>query len=124
VGASTTRRRARRLAALLLATSALLAAGIAASGAGAASGAEKITLRVDLFGDFGYHDLYKQFMKSHPNVTIKEDIESYADHHSNLAKHLATGSGADDVVAIEVGFIAQFAATPQYFVDLGDYWLD
>jgi cellobiose transport system substrate-binding protein len=124
VGASTTRRRARRLAALLLATSALLAAGIAASGAGAASGAEKITLRVDLFGDFGYHDLYKQFMKSHPNVTIKEDIESYADHHSNLAKHLATGSGAADVVAIEVGFIAQFAATPQYFVDLGDYGLD
>ena len=71
-----------------------------------------MTLRVDLFGDFGYHDLYKQFEKAHPGVTIKEDIESYADHHANLAKHLATGAGADDVVAIEVGFIAQFKAQP------------
>ena len=79
------------------------------------------TLRVDLFGDFGYHDLYKQFEASHPGVTIKEDIEDYATHHSNLAKHLATGAGADDVVAIEVGFIAQFKSEPQYFVDLNQY---
>jgi cellobiose transport system substrate-binding protein len=76
------------------------------------------TLRVDLFGDFGYHDLYKQFEKAHPGVTIKEDIEDYATHHSNLAKHLATGAGADDVEAVEVGFIAQFKSEPQYFVDL------
>ena len=34
-----------------------------------------------------------------------------ADHHGNLAKHLATGAGADDIEAIEVGFIAQFTAT-------------
>ena len=80
-----------------------------------------MTLRVDLFGDFGYHDLYKQFERAHPGVTIKEDIESYADHHANLAKHLATGAGADDVVAIEVGFIAQFKAQPQNFVDLNQY---
>ena len=77
---------------------------IAAGGHGAllassasATSHEHTTLRVDLFGDFGYHDLYKQFEKAHPGVTIKEDIESYADHHSNLAKHLATGAGADDV---------------------------
>ena len=80
-----------------------------------------MTLRVDLFGDFGYHDLYKQFEAAHPGVTIKEDIESYADHHANLAKHLATGAGADDVVAIEVGFIAQFKSEPQNFVDLNQY---
>jgi cellobiose transport system substrate-binding protein len=79
------------------------------------------TLRVDLFGDFGYHDLYKKFEASHPGVTIKEDIEDYATHHSNLAKHLATGSGADDVVAIEVGFISQYKSQPQYFVDLNQY---
>jgi cellobiose transport system substrate-binding protein len=76
------------------------------------------TLRVDLFGDFGYHDLYKQFEKTHPGVTIKEDIEDYATHHSNLAKHLATGAGADDVEAVEVGYISQFKSEPQYFVDL------
>src|SRR3954454_12019994 len=44
-----------------------------------------------------------------------------ATHHSNLAKHLATGAGADDVEAIEVGFISQFKSQPQYFVDLNQY---
>jgi cellobiose transport system substrate-binding protein len=83
-----------------------------------------ITLRVDLFGDFGYHDLYKQFHTLHPNITIKEDVEQYADHHNNLAKHVAAGSGADDVVAIEVGYIAQFKAQPQNFVDLTKYGAD
>jgi cellobiose transport system substrate-binding protein len=82
---------------------------------------DSTTLRVDLFGDFGYHDLYKQFEKTHPGVTIKEDIEDYATHHSNLAKHLATGAGADDVEAIEVGFISQFKSEPQYFQDLNQY---
>src|SRR4051794_41023101 len=85
---------------------------------------DSTTLRVDLFGDFGYHDLYKQFEKTHPGVTIKEDIEDYATHHSNLAKHLATGAGADDVEAIEVGFIAQYTSLPQYFVDLRQFGAD
>jgi cellobiose transport system substrate-binding protein len=92
-----------------------------AAGTARASSHGNITLRVDLFGDFGYHDLYKQFEKAHPGVTIKEDIEDYATHHANLAKHLATGSGADDVVAIEVGYIAQFKSEPQYFYDLNQY---
>ena len=79
------------------------------------------TLTVSLFGDFGYHDLYKQYEASHPGVTIKEDIQDYADHHSKLAQHLATGAGAADIEAIEVGFIAQFAAQPQQFVNLRQY---
>jgi cellobiose transport system substrate-binding protein len=91
--------------------------------ASTASGGKRdaITLRVGLFGDFGYHDLYKQYEASHPNIDIKEDIQSYPDHHSNLAKHLATGGGADDIEAVEVGFIAQFKAQPNFFVDLRKY---
>ena len=77
-----------------------------------------VTLRVGLFGDFGYHDLYAKYEKSHPNIDIKEDIESYPDHHSNLAKHLAVGSGADDIESVEVGFIAQFKSQPNLFVNL------
>jgi cellobiose transport system substrate-binding protein len=113
--------RGLRLSAVLAAL--VLAACSSSNGGSSSSGSsnEKITLRVDLFGDFGYHDLYKQFEAAHPNVTIKEDIEQYADHHNNLAKHLAAGSGADDVVAIEVGYIAQFKAVPQQFVDLNKY---
>ena len=108
-----------RLLAVLV-TAVVVVIGVVA-GTAKAKSHDAITLRVDLFGDFGYHDLYKQFEQSHPGITIKEDIESYPDHHANLAKHLATGAGADDVVAIEVGFIAQFASTPQYFQDLKQY---
>ena len=112
--------RPRRAAAAILVIALVTTGALLASSASATSH-DNTTLRVDLFGDFGYHDLYKQFEKAHPGVTIKEDIESYADHHSNLAKHLATGAGADDVVAIEVGFISQFKAQPQNFVDLNSY---
>jgi len=103
----------------------LLVAGVAAAGVVASTATAKsrdtITLRVDLFGDFGYHDLYKQFEASHPNIDIKEDVEAYPDHHAGLAKHLATGSGSDDVVAIEVGFIDQFKANPRNFYDLRQF---
>ena len=113
-------RRWRTLAAAVVLVAGAIAVGYVASTASAKSHAT-ITLRVSLFGDFGYHDLYKQFEASHPNIDIKEDIQSYPDHHGNLAKHLATGAGADDIEAIEVGFIAQFTATPQYFVNLNSY---
>ena len=82
---------------------------------------DDVTLRVSLFGDFGYHDLYKQYEAAHPGVTIKEEIQDYGDHHTQLAQHIATGAGAADVEAIEVGFIPQFTAQPQNFVDLRQY---
>jgi len=119
---TSTWRRPAKVAAAVLAAVAVVAAGSVS--AATAKRSENITLRVDVFGDFGYKDLYKQFEKSHPGITIKEDTESYPDHHSNLAKHLATGAGADDVEAIEVGFIAQYAAEPQYFVDLRQFGAD
>ena len=94
--------------------------GLSVKGASAAK-RSNITLTIDVFGDFGYHDLYTQYEASHPGITIKEDTEDYAPHHTALAQHLATGAGADDIEAIEVGFIAQFAAQPQNFVDLRQY---
>ncbi|HWB22551.1 MAG TPA: ABC transporter substrate-binding protein [Gaiellaceae bacterium] len=114
---TTTLKRPAKLSVAVLAAIAVILAGYVASTA-SAKRSENVTLRVDLFGDFGYHELYKQFEAAHPGVTIKEDIEDYATHHANLAKHLATGAGADDVEAVEVGFIAQFKSEPQYFVDL------
>ena len=104
---------------------ALVVAAIATVGYAATTAAGKsqadVTLTVSLFGDFGYHDLYKKYEAAHPGVTIKESIQSYAVHHSNLAKSIATNAGAADVEAIEVGFIAQFKAQPQNFVNLRDY---
>ena len=109
----------------------LCATAVVASTASGGSQAT-ITLRVGLFGDFGYHDLYQKYEKTHPNIDIKEDVQSYPDHHSNLAKHLAVGSGADDIESIEVGFIANFKSQPSNFVNMNklgvkklkNQWLD
>jgi cellobiose transport system substrate-binding protein len=112
----TPRRRVTTLSAAIVALGLVAVAVLASTASG--SRQDKITLRVGLFGDFGYHNLYVKYEQAHPNIDIKEDIESYADHHSNLAKHLATGSGADDIESVEVGFVAQFKSQPNFFVDL------
>jgi cellobiose transport system substrate-binding protein len=112
----TPRRRVTTLAAAVIVLG-LCATAVVASTASGGSQAT-VTLRVGLFGDFGYQDLYKKYEKTHPNIDIKEDVQSYPDHHSNLAKHLAVGSGADDIESVEVGFIAQFKSQPNLFVNL------
>jgi cellobiose transport system substrate-binding protein len=112
----TPRRRVTTLAAAIVILGLCATAVVASTASG--GGRAKITLRVGLFGDFGYQDLYKKYEATHPNVDIKEDIQSYPDHHSNLAKHLAVGSGADDIESVEVGFIAQFKSQPNLFVNL------
>ena len=126
----TPRRRVTSLAAAVIVLG-LCATAVVASTASGGSQAT-ITLRVGLFGDFGYHDLYQKYEKTHPNIDIKEDVQSYPDHHSNLAKHLAVGSGADDIESIEVGFIANFKSQPSNFVNMNklgvkklkNQWLD
>jgi cellobiose transport system substrate-binding protein len=105
--------------ALIGGVTAAVAVGIVATTASARS--HDVTLRVSLFGDFGYHDLYKQYEAVHPGVTIKEEIQDYGTHHTQLAQRIATGAGAADVEAIEVGFIPQFTAQAQNFVDLREY---
>jgi cellobiose transport system substrate-binding protein len=120
VNGSSTRRRRRLIAAVFAIAAATTAACFVVASASAARH-DSITLTVDVFGDFGYHDLYAQYEASHPGITIKEDTEDYAPHHTALAQHLATGAGADDIEAIEVGYIAQFVAQPQNFVDLRQY---
>jgi cellobiose transport system substrate-binding protein len=109
--------RRRRSFAAVLALTAVVGTGYAASTAGSTP-QQDVTLTISLFGDFGYKDLYRQFEKAHPGVTIKESIQDFAVHHSNLAKSVATGAGAADVEAIEVGFIAQFREQPDRFVNL------
>jgi ABC-type glycerol-3-phosphate transport system substrate-binding protein len=80
--------RRRRSIAVVLVVAALAATGWAASTA-AGKSQEDVTLTVSLFGDFGYHDLYEQYEAAHPGVTIKESIQDFAVHHSNLAKSVA-----------------------------------
>ncbi len=90
MGKVTERRRRRRILAVALVAATVAGTGYAATTAAGKSQAEPVTLTISLFGDFGYHDLYKQYEKAHPGVTIKESIQDFAVHHSNLAKSVAT----------------------------------
>ena len=121
MGSKLTQSRRRRLTLPALLALVVLGAGGYAASTASGKPTQDVTLTVSLFGDFGYTDLYRQFERANPGVTIKESIQDYAVHHSNLAKSVATGAGAADVEAIEVGFIAQFKAQPDRFVNLRQY---
>jgi cellobiose transport system substrate-binding protein len=118
--------RRRGTAALGLGVAAVLAAATSCGGTddnGGGGSDGKVQLTVNVFGNFGYADLYKQYQASHPNITIVErgtgsDLSNYT---PALTKNLATGSGAGDVVALEEGIMIQFKEQAQNFVDLGQY---
>jgi cellobiose transport system substrate-binding protein len=73
-----------------------------------------------LFGDFGYEPLIEQYQKEHPNITIKQKIAEYNEHHDALTTALASGSGAPDIAAVEIGFISQFKSNAEQFHNLLD----
>jgi cellobiose transport system substrate-binding protein len=87
----------------------------------AAEPKETIKLTVNDFGVFGYKPLYAEYQKTHPNVEIVESISEYNTHHSNLINHLAAGSGAADIEAVDEGFMAQLKARPDQFANLLDF---
>ena len=114
----------RRLAAVaLVATTALLGATACGGGDDEAAADGPVTLTVDVFGQFGYDELYKEYMASHPNVKIVErGTGSNLDEYSpKLTQWLAAGKGAGDVVAIEEGLLVEYKANPQNFVNLLDH---
>jgi cellobiose transport system substrate-binding protein len=106
----------RPLTVALAAAVLLTACGTNGGGAGSNG---TVTLTINLFGNFGYKDLYAQYEKDHPNIKIQEHTAAYNDHHRNLATHLATNSGAGDIEGIDTGFIAQMRERGNLFVDLG-----
>src|SRR3712207_1707577 len=129
--------RARRRRVAAMGTAIVVAAGVAACGGGEDSGhgwaeGEDVTLRVNLFGRFGYADLYQQFEDDHAGVTIVETAEGdLGQYNTQLTQRIAAGSGAGDVVAIEEGQIVNFLQNPDNFVNLQDaadpdpsQWLD
>ncbi|MDG4794174.1 extracellular solute-binding protein [Micromonospora sp. WMMD1082] len=111
-----------RLAAVALAATGAL---LLTSGCGGdeAAGDGKITLTVDVFGQFGYEQLYQEYMDANPNVKIVErgtggNLDEYS---PRLTQWLAAGRGAGDVVAIEEGLMVEYKANPDNFVNLLDH---
>jgi cellobiose transport system substrate-binding protein len=113
-------RTARRLAAALLAASVALT-GVTACGGGATDGT--VTLTVDVFGQFGYQELYQKYMAEHPGIKIVERGTggNLDDYSPKLTQWLAAGAGAGDVVAIEEGLLVEYKANPGNFVNLLDH---
>lgn len=138
----TTTRRTHRL--LALAAVAALTTGVLAGCAGDSDDGDssssgnndsggKTTLTIGTFGVFGYKQagLYDEYMKSHPDITIKENVTTRTDvYWPKVLTRLQAGSGTDDIQAIEVGNITEAVQTQgSKFVDLGkdvdkSQWLD
>jgi len=93
------------LAAALL----LTACSSGASGSKDAAADGKVTLTVDLFGTFGFKEsgLYDEYMKLHPNITIKQtDTQDEGQYWQALQTKLAGGGGVADIQGLEVGRVA------------------
>ncbi|KAA1398135.1 ABC transporter substrate-binding protein [Aeromicrobium ginsengisoli] len=101
----------------------VLAAGCGGSGSDSeGSGGKDVTLRVNLFGQFGYKDLYKQFEADHPGVKIVETAEGdLGKYNTKLSQQIAANASAGDVVAIEEGQTVNFLQIPDKFVNLQDH---
>jgi cellobiose transport system substrate-binding protein len=98
--------------------------GLAACGSSndSGSGATTGTIRVSVFGNFGYDKLYKQFEKDHPGVKIVESSEGdLGKYNTQLTQRIAAGSGAGDVVAIEEGQVVSFLEGADKFVNFQDH---
>jgi len=110
---------------LWLSAAAVAAVGLTACGSDSdadASDGGETKLRVNVFGNFGYEDLYEQFEADHPGVTIVESAEGdLGQYNTQLAQKIAAGSGAGDVVAIEEGQVVNFLQTPENFVNMQDH---
>ncbi|GAB3929043.1 extracellular solute-binding protein [Kribbella albertanoniae] len=127
-------RAGHRPIALLLGCALTLLAASCGSGGSTGSGAEpKIELTIATFNEFGYADLYDEYMAEHPNIRIVERHAETVDAHiKNLDANLASGSGMADIEAMELGWIYKYLARGDQFADLRDYgandlkdrWLD
>ena len=82
------------------------------------------TVTVGLFGTFGFKEngLYDEYKKLCPNIKIQEDVVTLsADYWTRLKTRLASGSGLDDVQAIEIGFVADVVQNhPDQFVNFNE----
>ncbi|PGH50267.1 extracellular solute-binding protein [Streptomyces sp. Ru87] len=125
---------AATLGACLLAGCADDGGGGGSAGAGGDAGGKKV-VTVGVFGVFGYKQagLYDEYEKLNPDVTIKEtSIERADQYFPQLLTHLGTGSGLQDIQAVEVGNVAETVNKhADKFVDLGsaegvdkNNWLD
>ncbi|MFI0371163.1 ABC transporter substrate-binding protein [Actinomadura sp. 1N219] len=112
---------------LSTAMAAVLAGGLAVACGGdgdeeGGSDSGPVELTVDVFGEPGYDELYKQYEQSHPNVTIKQrKVSSLDEYKPRIQQWMATASGAGDVVMLEEGILPLYMQQRTKFVNLFDH---
>jgi cellobiose transport system substrate-binding protein len=113
--------RARVLAALVAVGCLLAASGCAGSGDSASAG--RITLKIRLFGNFGYQEagLFDEYTAMHPGIRIDySTIQDVGQYWTALQTSLSTESGLGDIQGVEVGDISDVTQNmADSFVDLG-----
>ena len=79
---------------------------------GGFSFAQQQTLTISAFAGLAdaIQVIIDQYMAENPDIQVELEVREFADHHTNLLTTLAAGSGATDIAAIEVGYIAGFVA--------------
>jgi cellobiose transport system substrate-binding protein len=106
---------------------ALVAAGCSSSSTAASdeSGDGEVSLTVATFNEFGYEELFDQYMEENPNVTIvHRKAATTNEARDNLTTRLAAGSGLADIEAVEVDWLPELMQYSDQFVDLSDPELD
>jgi cellobiose transport system substrate-binding protein len=90
-----------------------------AADGGTADGGGDVTLTVATFNEFGYEELFTEYMDLNPNVTIEHKKAATANEaRDNLNTRLAAGSGLSDIEAVEVDWLPELLQYPDQFMDL------
>jgi cellobiose transport system substrate-binding protein len=99
---------------------ALVVAGCSSGGSSSASSSgAKVTLKVQTFNEFGYADLFTEYMKDHPNVTIVSDKAAKSDDaRASVKNAIATDTVTDDIVAADVDWMPELLGSSSFFADV------
>ena len=86
-----------------------------------ASAALAQDIRIDVWPDIDSHlaEVIPGFESNNDGVKVTYQANNHGDHHKKLTTNLATGEGAGDVVAVDVGFVGSFVNAGG-FVNLSD----
>ncbi|GGL87392.1 MULTISPECIES: ABC transporter substrate-binding protein [Micromonospora] len=98
----------------------MVAACSGSSTTGGSGAGDKVTLRINFWGDFGLDQLKTKYEAANTNVRIVLNSGEYNAQHEDLQKKLVAGSGAPDIAAIDEGFMVQFRSQADQFVNLLD----
>jgi multiple sugar transport system substrate-binding protein len=95
----------------LLLAIALLAGALFASGTQDIT-KQEMTLSMGVFGDLetAYTEVRESdgFKAKFPNLTLQFQSSDFGGHHDRLVTQIAAGVGANDIEALEIGYIARF----------------